>query len=255
MNLLTHIISASLLIIPLQAAAIIDIEKSRKDDGNITTKSVVGVSLSGKDGNSNTIDLATNYQLYWGEKNEENLLLAEQSYAETNGERSSKDFMIHLRKILHLDKKNAFEYYGQFQEDDVRGLKERGLIGANIRLKRFIMKDTFSNYFGIGAFYFKQSYTDPLKNGDKSYQGLRANLYWSHKRTIDNTSDLSFTVYVQPKLNEMDDIDVLAHSTLTTPLTEEISLTVSVKYSLLDASPVGFEQDELRYHTGLTYTF
>ena len=255
MNTITKVIGFAMLLTTIHAQAIIDIEESRAEESNKEINNKIGVSLSGKEGNSNNVNLSSYYKLSWGENNEDNILLAEQTFSKSNGNTSSLDFLFHIRKTYHLDDKNAFEYYGQLQTDEIRGLKNRGLIGINLRIKRFLMQNTATNYFGAGVFYFKQLYVENLENGTRKLKGLRANLYWNHKRTLSNGVNLSTTLYIQPKLNDLNDTDILAISTATVPLSHLLSLEASIQYSLLNTKPENFKKNDVRYFTGLTFLF
>ena len=162
----------------------------------------VAASLETKRGNTDTDNykagLKINYDdnvsaVTWGE--------IAGSYGKSNDVVDTNKLYLHIRHIHALTPEVVrAEGFIQIQEDRYKDIKQRFLYGGDIRFK---LPKTFKKskaFIAIGAFNEHITYID-----ENVENNLRINSYLAYTAKLNKTSEVSYSLYYQPKIDDFSD--------------------------------------------------
>ncbi len=176
-------------------------------------------------------------------------------YGKSNSQETTNKSFAHLRFIHALTKKAIRdEYFLQDQENKFKAIKKRRLVGGGLR---FTLLDIFKGvkgYLGVGGFYEYLSYTAPAL--DKNENNIRINTYLSYKATLDKDSHIAYTMYYQPRINNLRDQLILNKFELQLQVYPKLFLKFSVYYNLDSSPPKSIDKNYgFRQTTTFIYNF
>lgn len=150
-------------------------------------------------GNSDTSSVGLALKGQYSEEEWLLYLIAAYSYGEANGEKDTNDGIFHFRYVHHIeDTAYDYELFFQSEFNEFQDIRERNLLGANIRKKLDLPFDKF--YVGLGLFY---SYMEPdtVTSIDPIYKRTKMNSYISFVKKINENFSVTYLGFYQPTID------------------------------------------------------
>lgn len=193
------------------SAQIINIEDKRVALGDsITFKGFgdLGVSLYRNDKQLTTVK--ANVQLEYINRRHFGLFLSGYNLIHTEGAANAlNDGFAHLRYNYDMSKRFVYEAFTQGQYNERTRVLFRGLIGTGVRVK--LNKDKKHRYY-VGLAYLLES--NQFKGGTLRQLDHRLSSYLSYNIAFGNKSKFVHTTYVQPRLDNWENIRVSSEASL-----------------------------------------
>lgn len=163
-----------------------------------------------------------------------------------DGRRYSNQGLAHLRYTRGDDEKQlTTEIFLQFDYALQRRLRSRGLLGGGLRWRW-----TSTLFFGTGIMLEGEE-NDLPTNASLRTRHVRSTNYVSGNLAV-GKGKLSFTAYVQPRLNRMTDVRTLLDSRLSAPLSSKAGISLSLRLRHDNQPLHGVEKLDLKLSAGMT---
>lgn len=242
-----------LLTLSLQATAITNIESQRKRADQEGLKGELQLAINGKSGNSDKQSNALSGRLDYRKEAHQLLAIARSEYGESNNEKDVDNNFLHFRYIHHNTPRFAWESFVQYQDDAFKLLDSRQLVGGGARFDLSPGDEHFRLTVGAGAYYTEEVYN--LDNGELRDDYARANFYVSYFQQLTATTQISNTLYWQPRFSRPSDSYVYNSLALSVKINQSLALQISLE-SQYDSQPVdNLEHTDHSYSTSLVYSF
>lgn len=239
----------AVLFFGISARAFINVESVRQRPGSGFLGSS-SFKLSGQRGNTDklTTNLAT-LNILRGRR-DEMLFLGNYNYGYSNDTRDTNNAQLHLRYVFMSRAPNAYEVFLQTEFDEFKNLNSRNLGGANWRARLARSLET-SLFFGLGGFYETEDYKKFAHR-----RGVRANVYVSLVKKLDDLLTSSATLYYQPRFSDLSDFRIRGQADLDLNLTKKLlwNLEFSLSHDSWVPQPSIIKTD-MTYLTGLTLQY
>jgi len=176
------------------------------------------------------------------------------AYGKANGEENTNKLFFHARYIHAITEESIRgETFLQLENDEFKNINSRALGGIGARFKLHGIVQNSRGYLGIGAFYEDIVYNDPLIN--PSEENIRANAYFAYSINLNPTSLLAYTLYYQPKVNDLGD-NVQSHEVeLKLNIYKDLFLKFSLSYNTDSKPAVGVEKYDFTQNTSFIFNF
>lgn len=213
----------------------------------------VAISLETKRGNTHK----DNYKLglrFDYDNNESYHTWIEMSgeYGESNYVKDTNKLYLHLRHIHALsDKTICVEAFTQAQDNEFKLIQRRLLGGAGIRFKIFELFNEGKGYLGVGALYEDIQYT----SNDPKEDNFRLNSYFAYTIKLGDDSDLSYTIFYQPKMDEFSDYVSSQKLALKLHVYKRLYLNFQVAYDVDSNPPMDVEEYDFTQTTSFVFDF
>lgn len=235
-----------LTLIPLQTLAITNIEEKRRAQDNDGWQNSAVVGFDAQSGNTKERDWNVGLNTSWQNSEHRAFGWYTRSYESVNDERTSDNTFAHLRFVRHFRASIGQEAFLQYERDPFAQLKYRFLAGGGIRLQKTWQDDQLIRQ-GIGAFH--EEIKEDNGMGETEAQLTRLNLY-THGETPLGYSHILGTVYLQPSIDDTDDVRALARFKMRLPLASNTDLNWQWQTRWDSRPPEGAE--ELNHQTQLS---
>lgn len=247
-----------LLVFPLSAKAIVNIENMRADTINKTSgyDAKFAVDVNGKNGNTDKIKagLGARYQRY--EETGTDFLVLNYEYGESSDIKDTDKSFLHYRKIWYSSDEMAWEAFTQIESNEFTRLTLRTLLGGGARFSLFNDLDNHVFYLGLGVFRSKEKLEVLLGSLEPRVDYVtRANLYITYKYTMTEKSRLANTLYYQPDINETSDHRIFNQFAMQFDLSDQFSFKLSLDISRDNQPPQNVSKTDTSYNTGFEYRF
>ncbi len=219
---------------------------------NVGSYSSVSLEISGSSGNRDS----QNYGLELNSTHRGDrftwLFSGEISDTQTEGVKTDQQERAQLRAIVHLAEKHGIEVLAQYQRDVLEGLSKHAEGGIGYRYEsKATPSEKLSYALGVGVIREQVRYT----TSPAEEQNSRANLYAALQTKLGERSTLTFSAMATPAVSEWSDWRAESVLTLQVPITQKLSVSLQAQYDY-DAEPeVNIESYNLRYSTGISYSF
>jgi len=193
-----------------------------------------------------TYDNATDY-VTWAEISGE--------YGKSNGVEDTSKAFAHVRYIHRVtnNEKLRYELFAQLENDQFRQIKSRVLGGAGLRYKVFNSMERGKGYFGFGGFYesikYKNQQIDPAESNE------RINTYLAYSIDFGNSSQFSYSLYYQPKVNNFSDYVHTNKLELQFQLYKELFLKLNATLDVDTNPPIGVNKSNFTQRTTFVFNF
>ncbi len=216
-----------------------------------------GLSINGQSGNKDEQEYSANGVLRYKQAADLFVLLGDYSYSETNEVRDEDELFVHGRWIRHNQFGESLdsELFVQYEFDDFAGISARKLVGGNVRWRSQVKNDITEQQLIVGAGVFHESETSELTS--VTDRTVRANLYINivHKHTGDFPYVASASTYIQPAVDDVSDLRLLAVASLNFPIRPSLSVGFDVEVKHNSTPFAGVEKTDVDYGVSLNYEF
>ena len=213
----------------------------------------VSVGAKYNRGNTDNNEVSLFVKSQYDEKEWLLYLLSSYTYGESKNIKETDNGSLHLRYI-HTIEESAYEYemFAQTEFNQFQKIKERHLLGGNIRRKIDFAFEKF--YLGVGGFYASVS-PDKVTSFDLKYETVNFNFYLSFKEQIKSNISLSYIGFYQPNVETFSDYRLYQTLQLQTALSQNLTLSLRLNYEYNNKPYQGIEPSDVRSVLNLGYTF
>jgi hypothetical protein len=184
------------------------------------------------------------------------LALARGEYGESRDVTFTRKSFEHLRARYTIDCRWRWEVFVQHEYDAFRRLSVRGVAGTGPALQ-IVQRPSIAILAGA-AYLFELERLDTrpgtIDAGERSV-AHRSSLYVTGIERIGEQVSVLETVYVQPRLDDFDDIRLLGELTLTSKLAKHVALTNGLTVAYDRTPPDGVERYDMQLKVAVLVTF
>lgn len=177
------------------------------------------------------------------------LILGNVNFLKVENKRFLSDGLVHLRYNRKVNEWLRWEFFGQYQNNDITQIDSRLLLGTGPRVK-LLKRPKLKLYAATLLMYEreKEATTPVVKHSD-----LRSSSYLSFTWLPQNYLELISTSYYQPLFNNLKDYRLMNQLALKVKATTHLSLSIKWNY-LYDRFPAGTAPKTIyNFTTGFTY--
>jgi len=161
----------------------------------------------------------------------------------------------HLRYAYRLRPRLEAEGFTQLERDGFARLQLRTLVGGGLRV-RVVDTETVAVFQGTTPMYEHENLDEKrLVVHPATVSTVRWSNYLSVRLRVAEGAHLNGTVYVQPRLDDVDDVRVLHQATLGVELTDHVRLSVEFDLRYDGRPPDDVEALDLALRNGLQVSF
>jgi len=236
---------------PALSWAIVDVHDQYYAAPEAEVLSAWSFDFSGASGNDTRQDLSVEMHNLWRTEKSTWMLIGRYARADSGGADTADNRFLHARFVKGLTKRSGFEAFLQTQQDRFQKLDSRHVIGAGYRFEH--QSDESRLLLGLGGLAERERYVG-LTRDESSY---RANLYITAEIPVALAVPASFSLsgYLQPKFDDFSDLRSIAVVKFEARLSDALALDITVAYDH-DSNPIsGVDAQNVRYSSGITYTF
>jgi putative salt-induced outer membrane protein YdiY len=238
------------LVFPAQAFAIVNIESMRVQKNADGFSGELELDSDLLSGNTDSKHVSFGNRLQWDKGNKTNFIITNYSYGESGGVRDVNKGFIHLRHVVHMNERWAWEGFGQMEQNEFTRLAYRGLIGGGLRRTLRQIDDRSGIYLGMGGFYSTERLDD-----NTTENLVRANVYFVIKHAFSDSTRLMSTTYFQPAVENLDDFRALEQLTYAVSISKRLDLKLSLDITHDSQPPSGVQPTDTGFHTGIKFKF
>jgi hypothetical protein len=184
------------------------------------------------------------------------LVLVKGEYGESRGLTLSRKAFAHVRGRYTIDCRWKWELFGQTEYDRFRRLTLRALVGTGPALQ--IVDTKTVGVLAGAAYLFELEKLDDREGtidaGDRT-TAHRASVYVTGVEKIGSQVAILETFYAQPRLDDPEDIRLLAELSVTTKLSKHIALTDGLSVAYDRTPPDQIRRVDTQLTVGLLVTF
>lgn len=174
------------------------------------------------------------------------------SYAEAGGVENVNTTTFHIRNLHSIvDNTIVSELFLQSQQDKFKSIKERDLIGTNIR---FLHRSNLGRfYLGIGLYKEQLFYLD--NSLDSNEYNSRFNSYIAYSISFNEDASFTYLGYFQPKIDHLNDYYITQGLELNIAVYKMLSLKFKVDYNLDSRPAFNRKKEDFSQLTAFNYSF
>ena len=212
------------------AIAQVNTEKLRRADSTTGVFFNTSLSFGIVRGNSEYVSVRGAARLDYARSENDNFAVLDYEFKESQSGKIANKGFLHLRSIWELSSVLSVEGFTQAEFNEFISLKNRDLIGAGARLHIFDTQDEAGRgildlFLGVGAMFEHELYaTAPA---DTRYNRIRSTNYLTVNWMPDEDAAFSLVGYVQPLIENPEDVRVTTESSLEFALTRAFHFHVS----------------------------
>jgi len=233
----------------------INAERFRIATDSLGFSARVDLDLTLLTGNTDFVFLGTNARLNYNRGTDYTFLVLNGGYGINDGESFFSQAILHLRNVDALSDFASLEEFIQYNNNKEILLLDRALIGGGLRLK-LMESDELVMRLGPSIFFEHEVYDlDSLATHKRVINSIRLNLYYTSLFKIHESLSFLGIIYLQPKINQIEDFRILFDSALNIKLASSFDLMIKLemRYDNLPADDV--EKFDLITKLGIAMNF
>lgn len=235
----------------LSGAQIVNVESSRMQSDTVGWMGSFGTAFSMTKNTVNIFGVNADAHLQYKTSNDQGLwlILGNFNFLKVSDQRFLSDGLLHLRYNRKVNEWLRWEFFGQFQNNDVTSIDSRILLGTGPRFK-LIKVPKFRLYGALLAMYEREKEaTKPVI----THNDLRNSSYLSFTWLPRDYLEMISTTYFQPLFSQFSDYRLMNQLMFKVKATPHFSLDVKWSY-LHDRFPAGdAPRTVYNFSTGFTY--
>lgn len=217
----------------------------------------VQLKLDWREGNNTFIDVGGAASLLYRRGRLLGLALVRGEYGNArDGIAIARKSFEHLRARVSIDCRWKWEAFGQHEYDAFRRLAVRGVAGTGPALQ--IVNEDRVGILAGAAYLLELEQLDARPGTiDAGLRSVahRASMYLTGTEKLGGGAAITQTVYVQPRLDDPDDVRVLGELSVTAKLSKRIALTDAFNVSYDRTPPDRIRRYDTQLTVGLLLTF
>jgi len=243
-----------LVLLPAVAYGQVNTERMRATEIQ-GVRTTLGGTVALQSGNVELFEIGTTARVDVRQGRHYAFLAGELRYG-TKGETTFRDRTFgHLRYAYRLRPWLETEGFTQLERDGFARLQLRTLAGGGLRV-RYVDTETVSVFQGTTPMYEYENLEDRgLVVHPATVSTVRWSNYLNVRLRVAEAVHLNGTVYVQPRLDDVDDVRVLHQATLGVELTDHVRLSVEFDLRYDGRPPDDVEALDLALRNGLQVSF
>lgn len=178
--------------------------------------------------------------------------LVSESLRRANGEKIAESFLAHLRHNYRLTPVFSTLAFVQHQSDPFRRLQRRTLIGAGTRMD-IVREEHWEGSLGVSYMFEAEELTDD-PDGRVEREG-RGSFFASAIGQVAETLRIDLSSFYQPLFSDFGDARAYTAASLRVDVVGELDLIVRFDLTHDSRPPVGVEETDMRFSTGLVFDF
>ncbi len=233
----------------------VNIEKFRKPMDGKSFSGFVNVEGVNRTGNVDVTEVELESNIRFSYKSYYSFIILHGDQGWESGEQYSDEALVHFRQIFNTRSALQPELFLQADYNKKRLLDSRMLAGAGLRI-RLAQKPIYAFWYGLAAMYELEKLNLDAKNShpDETSVG-RLSSYLTTMISLNESSQLNWTVYLQPQVKELSDYRLLSEMTFKTDITRYIGVTASYRIRFDSEPPDVVEELDTKLVLGLAFTF
>ena len=207
-------------------------EKLRRLDEGKDLSGSLEFDLSFRTGNVETVEVGLGGRVDYVGDTATTLFVSDGDLGWQGGRRYSNQGLAHLRQVYRRQFRVQPEFFVQSDYDRSRNLNFRGLLGAGFRTSLF-SSDAARFWWGSAYIFEHERLELKVKDDHPERTSVhRLSNYISSRVRLEKTTALAWTIYLQPKLDEIGDLRVLSEGDVELKLSRSLVLvtTASMRY-------------------------
>lgn len=240
-------------LLPALAVAQVNTERMRRivDEGFHIQVSASGAYATG---NTEFLQVNSGGRIDAVQGDHAGFIVSQFSLARANDAAVLSRAFAHIRYNNDVTPLVTAELFAQVERDEQQLLARRYLVGGGVR---FNVIDEATHGFALGTtpmFELEQLREGAvLPGGDTESIGYRLSNYVTGRFKVSETTFASATTYVQPRLNDFNDVRVLAQGRLGVDVNKNlrVQLTANTRYD--SRPPVGIEETDFSVTGGFVF--
>ena len=242
-------------LVPCEAFTQVNIEKFRRKQMEQGYSGLIELDVTHKTGNVELTELEVEGRLDRRSGRSHSFLIIETEYGWQGGRRFSNEGLVHLRYVFAGRRSLQPEFFIQYNYDRERLLDYRLIAGAGIRSVLY-KRDDLQLSLGTTLMPEREEYDlDASNSHDRRVTVLRWSNYLSEIVRFGESAALTSTFYVQPDLEDFDDVRVLLESALSIEILDRLSIVVEFSLRYDSEPPDGIESLDTELEPGLVFRF
>ncbi len=216
---------------------------------------MLSVDLALRAGNVDLLQLSVNGRIDRVGGRSASFLVGSGDLGLQGGNRFTNAGLVHVRHAHHVYPWLALEAFGQLNYDEPRLLDFRTLVGAGVRV-RALDRERLRVSVGSGYMFEHERLDLPVTASHPARTSVhRSSSYASLWGAPAATVVLGTTVYVQPQIDDLEDVRVLSDVSLSVRVTEAIAMVTRVNARYDNRPPDAKERGDLALTTGISVSF
>ena len=243
------------VVLPFPVSAQVNVEALRRDDSPLGYSGAFGGDVTLRTGNVDLIQLGLNGRLYRVTESATSLIVGNGGLGLLGGSRFASSGLLHLRQTFRRKKRISPEWYGQLNYDLPQLLNFRVVTGGGARTS-FASGEW--GQFGMGLTLMLEHERLALPKTavhDNETTVMRGSYFLTLRAVPSEKLVLTSTTYLQPALNNFNDLRTLANVRIATSITDALDLTVSFDLRYDSKPPDGISALDTNLKTGVRYTY
>ncbi len=233
------------------SAQIVNIESQRIQSDSTGWLVNIGSNFLYQKNAIEVINIGVNAHVEYKSKKSLYLFLGNYNLLKGNGQTLNNNIFLHLRYNYKINKWLTWELFGQLQENQITGIKQRWLAGTGPRFK-LLSNNRIALYAATAALYeYEEEQTIPIIY----HRDVRSSSYFSLDYKIAKNAELISTIFYQPLFDDFGDFRILNEIGIKFKFVKHFSFSTNWYY-LYDSRPAA-STPKLNYSisNGIEYDF
>lgn len=241
--------------VPTAVRAQVNVEPLRGEDPPEGVSGSLSGDLTVQTGNTDFVRVGLEARLNEVEGSTTTLLVANGGIGFLGTSRFASSGLFHYRRMYDRFEWVSPEWYAQVNYDRARDLRFRTVVGGGVRSP--VVRGEWGHVgAGTGLMLEDERLAIPDTAAHPDHTTvIRSSSYGNFRIVTERDLAVTSTTYIQPQVNQLGDIRILEDLSLTTPVTDQVSLRVSFDLRYDSRPPDGLSALDTRLRTGLTLDY
>ncbi|MFQ5508959.1 MAG: YdiY family protein [Leptospirillia bacterium] len=249
------LLALAILVIPLTASAQVNMERFRKGADSDGVQGSAELYFSNSTGNTDLLSGGASARAGWRKGPRLLLLVADASVGKQRDDTTINRGFAHLRLTRDLKPRLAGELFTQHGYDKFSKLSARTLVGAGPRFT-LVQREVWDMHLGIAYMLEREVLNVPPGGPDDDLEyAHRMSAYLAVRADTAERLSLTNTVYLQPRIDEVDDMRVLEEFSARLGVAERLGFKISLSVRYDGAPPVGVKEMDTTLTNRLVWDF
>lgn len=250
---LFRLILTGFILIPTLGLGQVNIEQKRKTLAENGFSAGLDLYATVNQGNTEVVKFDNSGSLVYNYNKHIGFLLLNSSMGGKSKERFINKGMAHLRYNYRLGKTVSWELFTQVEYNEFTSLKLRWLEGTGLRFK-LMERDKFTAAWGM-AIMNEYEVLDLEEDVEEETRIIRGSSYLDAGLSLGANVSASNTIYIQPSLEEAEDVRILDDFSLIFQVSDHLSFKANFSLRFDNQPPAGVKKNDLELRNGLTLRF